>query len=177
MTRTDFNELVKQLSRKLYGYAFRILRSQEEAEDAVQEVFIKLWKIGEKLKEYNSIDALATTMIKNYCIDQIRKGKRSLQEEYKKEEYKNISSPSPQEQMENRESNDIIHKIIDHLPEKYMVVVKLREIEGLSYEDIEAQTGQEINTLRVNLSRARKLIRDEYNKYQYERRGIEQAAR
>jgi DNA-directed RNA polymerase specialized sigma24 family protein len=57
MTRTDFNDLVMQLSRKMYGYAFRILRSREEAEDAVQEVFIKLWKIGEKLGEYTSIEA------------------------------------------------------------------------------------------------------------------------
>jgi RNA polymerase sigma-70 factor (ECF subfamily) len=177
MTRPDFNELVKQLSRKLYGYAFRILNNQEEAEDAVQEVFIKLWKMGEKLEEYKSIDALATTMIKNYCIDQIRRRKRSFQEEYKNEEYKNFSAPSPQEQMETRESDDIIHNIIEHLPQKYMSIIKLREIEGLSYEEIEAQTGQEINTLRVNLSRARKLIRDEYNKYQYERRGIEQATR
>jgi RNA polymerase sigma-70 factor, ECF subfamily len=65
MSRTDFNDLVHQLNRKLYGYAFRILRNQEEAEDAVQEVFIKLWKMNEKLSEYNSIDALATTMTKN----------------------------------------------------------------------------------------------------------------
>ena len=75
MTRTDFNDLIQQLSRKLYGFAFRILRNQEEAEDAVQEIFIKLWKMGQKLDEYNSIDALATTMTKNYCIDQIRKQK------------------------------------------------------------------------------------------------------
>ena len=75
MTRTDFNDLVRQQNRKLYGYAFRILRNQEEAEDAVQEVFIKLWNLGNKLDSYNSIGALATTMIKNFCIDQIRKKK------------------------------------------------------------------------------------------------------
>ena len=49
MTRDDFNDLVRQLSRNLYGFAFRILRNQEEAEDAVQEVFIKLWNMGENL--------------------------------------------------------------------------------------------------------------------------------
>ena len=66
MTRADFNDLVRQLNRNLYGYAFRILRNQEEAEDAVQEVFIKLWKLGDKLNDYNSIGALAITMIKNF---------------------------------------------------------------------------------------------------------------
>ena len=78
MTRKDFDHLVQQQSRKLYGFAFRILRNQEEAEDVVQEIFIKLWKMGEKLDEYKSIDALATAMTKNYCIDLLRKQKHSF---------------------------------------------------------------------------------------------------
>ena len=77
MTRTDFNHLIQRQSRKLYGFAFRILRNQEEAEDVVQEIFIKLWKMGEKLDEYKSIDALAITMTKNYCIDLLRKQKHT----------------------------------------------------------------------------------------------------
>ena len=49
MTRDDFNEYIRQNSRKLYGNAFRILLNQAEAEDAVQEIFIKLWNIRDKL--------------------------------------------------------------------------------------------------------------------------------
>ena len=79
--------------------------------------------------------------------------------------------------MESRESDDIIHKIIDNLPDTYKVVIRLREIDGFSYEEIAEKTNQNINTLRVTLSRARKFIRDEFNKYQYERRGIKQVAR
>lgn len=177
MTRTDFNDLVQQLSRKLYGYAFRLLRNQEETEDAVQEIFIKLWNMREKLNEYNSIDALATTMTKNYCIDQLRRQKHNYKGEQNNQDYNNIASPSPHEQMESRESNDIIHNIIDQLPDIYKDMIKLRDIEGLSYEEIAEKTDQNINTLRVTLSRARRFIRDEYNKYQYERRGIKQVDR
>ncbi|MDO9339247.1 MAG: RNA polymerase sigma factor [Bacteroidales bacterium] len=177
MTRSDFNDLVRQLNRKLFGYAFRILQNQEEAEDAVQEIFIKLWKMQEKLNEYNSIDALATTMTKNYCIDQLRKQKHIYQGEHNRQDYQNITSPSPHEQMESREAIEILHNIIDHLPHIYMVIIRLRDIEGLSYEEIVEKTDQNINTLRVTLSRARRFIRDEYNKYQYERRGIKQIAR
>jgi RNA polymerase sigma factor (sigma-70 family) len=72
MIGTEFSELVHQLGRRLYGYAFRILRNQEEAEDAIQEVFIKLWKKKDSLKEYSCIDAMAVTMTKNYCIKIIR---------------------------------------------------------------------------------------------------------
>jgi RNA polymerase sigma-70 factor (ECF subfamily) len=177
MSRTDFNELVQQLSRKLYGYAFRILRNQEEAEDAVQEVFIKLWKMKEKLVDYSSISALATTMTKNYCIDQIRKQKKIYHEESASNIYGQMTTSSPHEQMEIIESTDIIYKIIDRLPDIYKSMIRLRDIEGFSYEEIAEKTDQNINTLRVTLSRARRIIRDEYNKYQNERRRVEQTDR
>jgi RNA polymerase sigma-70 factor (ECF subfamily) len=177
MTRADFNDLVRQLNRNLYGYAFRILRNQEEAEDAVQEVFIKLWKLGDKLNDYNSIGALAITMIKNFCIDQLRKRKHQNQEEHERQDINNGDSASPFEIMESRESADILHNIINNLPDIYKNVIQLREIDGLSYEEIAGKTENNINTLRVTLSRARKMIRDEFNKYQYERRGIKEIDR
>ncbi len=168
MTRERFNEYVLQQSRKLYGYAFRILRNQEESEDAVQEIFIKLWKMGGKLDNYSSIDALATTMIKNYCIDQIRKHKHSINDESEINDYEYKTSPSPHDQMENAESDAIVHKIIGDLDEKYRTLIELRDIEGLSYEEIAEKTGQNINSLRVTISRARGFIREEYKKYNNE---------
>jgi RNA polymerase sigma-70 factor (ECF subfamily) len=173
MTRTEFDHLIQQQSRKLYGYAFRILRNQEEAEDVVQEIFIKLWKMGEKLDEYRSIDALATSMTKNYCIDLLRKHKHDYTGDININDFQNFTSPSPQEQMENSEAGEILYRIIAGLPEIYRVVINLRDIEGISYEEIAEKTNQNVNTLRVTLSRARKIIRDEYIKFQYERRGIE----
>lgn len=177
MTRTDFNELVHKLSRKLYGCAFRFLRNQEDSEDAVQEVFVKLWKLKEKLAGYNSIDALATTMIKNYCIDQIRKQKNNDRLEDSKEFGIQFMTPSPYEQMEIIESHAIIYNIIENMPCNYKDIIKLRDIEGFSFEEIAEQTSQNINTIRVTLSRARRLVRDEYNKFQYEHRGIKQLNR
>ena len=177
MTRTDFEILVRQLNRKLYGFAFRILSRQEEAEDAVQEVFIKLWNMGDKLDTYNSIDALATTMIKNHCIDMVRKQKRSIEETFKGNESVFSTEMTPHEQMEQKESEEVIYTIIERLPGAFREIIIHKEIDGLSYEEIAEKTGQNVNTLRVSLSRARKLIRDDYNKYQYEQRRINQAAR
>jgi RNA polymerase sigma factor (sigma-70 family) len=177
MTRADFNDLVRQLNHNLYGYAFRILRNQEEAEDAVQEVFIKLWNLGAKIDEYNSIGALAVTMTKNICIDLLRKKKHIVQEEYEGLDFKAPDISSPYELLESRESEDILYHIINQLPEIYKEVIELREIEGLTYEEIADKTKQNINTLRVNLSRARKMIREEFNKYQYERRGTKEVNR
>lgn len=177
MTRVEFNEVVRLLNRRLYIYAFRILRHKEEAEDAVQEIFIKLWKMGDKLKEYKSMEALATTMVKNFCIDQLRKRKAANPEELNNANSFDLTTMSPHEEMEEKESGRILNNIIGNLPFSYKSVIELRDIEGFSYEEIAEMTGQNINTLRVNLSRARGFIREEYNKYHDENRGIKQAAR
>jgi len=177
MTREKFNKYIYQQSRKLYTIAFRILHNKEEAEDAVQEIFIKLWNMREKLDTYNSIEALTTTMIKNHCIDQIRKLKH-ITTDIPDDHYQFIDSPpTPYEEMEIKESDIIIKTIIDKLPEKFRSLIIMKEIEDCSYEEIAEKTDQNINNLRVNLSRARKLIRNEYNKHQNERRGIKKLDR
>jgi RNA polymerase sigma-70 factor (ECF subfamily) len=167
MTREEFNNYVRLMSRKLYGFAFRILRNQEESEDAVQEVFIKMWNMGKKLDEYASIDALATTMTKNYCIDQLRKQKHLFQGN---PETDPETAASPLELMERLESGNIIQSIIARMPDTYREMISLKDIDALSYEEIAVKTGQNINTLRVTLSRARALLREEYKKHFNEKR-------
>jgi RNA polymerase sigma-70 factor (ECF subfamily) len=171
MTKTDFNNLVITLGRKLYGYAYRILRDKEGSEDAVQEVFVKLWKMNMKLDEYVSVEALAVTMVKNYCIDQIRKQKYIEPADSNSFSLYQDTEPSPQDKLERNETSAFMHRIINDLPEIYREVIQLRDIEELSYEEIAEKTGQNINTLRVNLSRARKSVRDEFNKQSNEFRG------
>ena len=173
MSRNDFEDLVRQLSRKLYGFAFRILRNQEEAEDAVQEVFIKLWKMKEKLPEYESLDALSITMTKNYCIDLIRKQKHMTRDDQYKHEQIVTGAATPYEEVIQKETGSILRTIISQLPDNFRELITLKEIDGLSYEEMAVKTGQNINTLRVNIARARKLVRDEFNMYQYERRRTE----
>lgn len=165
MTKTDFNNLVVSIGRKLYRYAYRILRDKEGSEDAVQEVFVKLWKINTKLEEYESVEALAVTMIKNYSIDQLRKQKYIEPADSNAFSLYHDTEPSPQDKLEISETSAIMHRIINDLPEIYREIIQLRDIEEQSYEEIAEKTGQNINTLRVNLSRARKSVRDEFKKY------------
>lgn len=171
MTKTDFNNLVITIGRKLYGYAYRILREKEGSEDAVQEVFVKLWKMNMKLDEYESVEALAVTMVKNFCIDQLRKRKFVDPSDSSSFSLYHDTEPSPLEKLENSETTSIMNRIINGLPETYREIIQMRDIEELSYEEIAGKTGQNINTLRVNLSRARKTVRDEFNKQSNEFRG------
>jgi len=171
MTKTDFNNLVISLSRKLYGYAYRILREKEGSEDAVQEVFVRLWKMNARLEEIESVEALAVTMVKNFCIDQLRKKKFIEPSDESSFATFHDQEPTPQDKLEISETAAIILGIINDLPEVYREVIQLRDIEELSYEEIAEKTGMNINTLRVNLSRARKSVRDEFKKQGNEFRG------
>jgi RNA polymerase sigma-70 factor (ECF subfamily) len=149
-------------------YAFRFVKNREEAEDAVQEVFVRLWNMGKKLDSINSVEALAFTMTKNYCIDLLRKQKHSsLTDDLSLDKW---SESTPHEIIEQAESGIIIRQIIDELPELYRTIINLHEIDGLSYEEISVKTGQNINSLRVIISRARSTIRDKYKSYFNEKR-------
>ncbi len=165
-----------QQSRKLYALAWRILNHREEAEDAVQEVFIRIWKMGEKVREYDSVEALAATMLKNHCIDLLRSRKRRISGEAVLQAVPVPSDPSPSDILEGKESGEIIGMLIGQLPENGRQALNMRELEGLTYEEIAERTGQNVNALRVTVSRARKWLRDEYNRYHYEQKGTEQAS-
>lgn len=88
-----------------------------------------------------------------------------------------IDEPLPDEMMERTETAQMLYAIIKGLPEAYREIITLKEIDGLSYDEIAIIKDQNVNTLRVNLSRARRMIRDEFKKKKYEYTGNKQAAR
>ena len=168
MTRADFNTIISKMSKMLYGYAYRILENQQEAEDAVQETFLKLWKMKEKLESYESIEALSKAMLKNHCIDQIRRRKNTGYESVSGDQYLTASDATPQELLERAETALILNKIIDQLPVLQREMINLRDIQDLSYDEISERSGQSVNNIRVILSRARKSVREEYRRQRYE---------
>jgi RNA polymerase sigma-70 factor (ECF subfamily) len=177
MTRNAFNDIIHNYYRRLYIIAFRILRNQQEAEDVVQEVFIKMWKMKDKLDQYDDAGALAITITRNNCIDQLRKWKHIDSEKDAASIVNLEPSPSPYEQMVNAETSSVLNKIIEDLPANFRNIVRLREIDGFSYEEIALKTKTNINSLRVTVSRARSMIRDKYIRYTNETGGAQKAVR
>ncbi len=176
MTRADFNNLVVRMSRKLYAQAYHILENQTGSEDIVQDVFTKLWKMNASLDKYESVDALAVTMTKNLCLDQLRRQKFTERGNESSFNMIRNEESSPLDTLVRNETLAIIGNIIENLPELYREVIRLKDIDGFSYEEIAQKTMMNINTLRVNLSRARKMVREEYIKYSYEQRGNKAAS-
>ena len=72
MTQSEFLNIVTPFKDKLYRLSKRLLVSHEEAQDATQEVMIKLWNQKSKMADYKNVEAFSMTLTKNYCLDRLR---------------------------------------------------------------------------------------------------------
>ena len=158
MQQKEFITMVSPFKDKIFRLAKRLLISTEEAEDATQEVMVKLWTKNEMLSELRSMEAMAMTMTKNYCLDQL-KSKRAGNLTLVHNNYTD-SQASLQQKMEDVDSWSWVEKIINDLPEQQKLIIQMRDIEQYEFEDIAKTLGMSEATIRVTLSRARKTIRE-----------------
>jgi len=170
MDHGEFQNRIYPLKDKLFRFAKRIVDHTEEAEDIVQEVFIRLWNRRDKLDEYRSVEALAMVTTKNLCLDRI-KARRYPVENF--EDHRRFLENMPGETPADH--SDVIHGIhraMKLLPDVQQIILHLRDIEGYEYEEIAEIVEMNENAIRVALSRARKRIRElltKTNIYEYQR--------
>lgn len=162
MKQSDFLKTVMPFKDKVFRVAKRLLVSTEEAEDATQELYFKLWKNKSKLKDYKSVEAFAMTMTKNYCFDRL-KSKQSSNLKLIHSNYQDKETPL-QRRMELNDSVSLVHKLIENLPEQQKLVIQLRDIEEYEFDEISEMLGIQPTAVRVTLSRARKTIREQLTK-------------
>lgn len=167
MNSAEFKSRVVTLSPKLYLMAIRLLKHEEEARDAVQDVMVRLWKIRKQLGSHPNPSGFACLTMRNHCLDLLRKTEPSRTNETNITE---VAIPTnDHDRIEEREIIEIIGKIIACLPEKQREIVLMRDIDGLEFDEIEVITGLRKELIRVTLSRARKSIREQLEKvYNYE---------
>ncbi|MDC0007179.1 sigma-70 family RNA polymerase sigma factor, partial [Winogradskyella sp.] len=123
MKQADFVSLVVPFKDKVFRLAKRLLVSREEAEDATQEILLKLWKHKEKIGQYNNVEAFSMTMTKNFCLDRL-KSKQAQNLKIVHSNYTDNNS-SLQQQLEARDSMDWVSKIMEDLPEQQKIIVQL----------------------------------------------------
>lgn len=159
MQQTEFLHTVMPFKDKLFRLAKRLLVSREEAEDATQEVLMKLWNNKNRMKEYKNVEAFAVTMTKNYCLDRLKsKQAGNLKLVHSNYTDENVSLQS---NLEARDSLNWMSKIMDELPEQQRMVLQLRDIEQYEFNEIEEMLSMKPTAVRVTLSRARKAVRAE----------------
>jgi RNA polymerase sigma-70 factor (ECF subfamily) len=159
MNQAEFLNIVVPFKDKIFRLAKRLLISREEAEDATQEVLIKLWKNKEQIQNYKNVEAFSMTMTKNFCLDKL-KSKHAQNLKIVHSNYKDENT-SLQKQVELNDSISWVGKIIESLPEQQKMVIQLRDIEQYDLEEIAKMLEMNNTAVRVTLSRARKTIREQ----------------
>ncbi len=162
MNQAEFLNIVVPFKDKIFRLAKRLLVSKEEAEDATQEVLLKLWRNKEKIQEYKNVEAFSMTMTKNFCLDKL-KSKHAQNLKIVHSNYKDEKT-SLQKQVELNDSIDWVAKIIEDLPEQQKLVIQLRDIEQYDFDEIAKMLDMNNTAVRVALSRARKTIREKLTK-------------
>jgi len=159
MKQSEFLNIVLPFKDKVFRLAKRLLVSTEEAEDATQELFFKLWRNKNKIKDYKNIEAFAMTMTKNYCYDRLKSKQASnltlVHSNYKEKE------TSLDKQVEYRDSVNQVHELIEKLPEQQKIIIQLRDVEQYDFDEICKMVQMKPTAVRVALSRARKTIREQ----------------
>jgi len=158
MTQSEFLNVVMPFKDKLYRLAKRLLVSAEEAEDATQEILMKLWAKNSKIGGYKNVEAFAMTMTKNFCLDRLK----SKQSGNLKLVHSNYSddSESLQRTVEARDSVNWVEKIMEDLPQQQKMVLQLRDVEQYEFDEIAELLEMKPTAIRVTLSRARKTVRE-----------------
>ena len=165
MKQKEFLNTILPCKNTLYRLAKRLLVSSDEAEDAVQEVFLKLWKGRDKINNYRSPEAFAITVTKNYCLDRL-KSKQASNLKIVHSNYKN--NENIERTIEGNEGVELVTKIMETLPEKQKMIMQLRDIEQFEFAEISQMLEINETTIRVALSRARKVVREQLIKqYNY----------
>ncbi|MCL1932708.1 MAG: RNA polymerase sigma factor [Candidatus Azobacteroides sp.] len=158
MEQAQFKKEVLPLRERLILYAERLLENKSDAEDIIQEVFFKLWSMRDELSNYKSVDALSITMTKHLCLNRLKANKRE------REDLNGIvlmdDNLSPDEQLEQKDSVTQVIRIIDRLPGLQQAILRMKHIEGLEIDEIAALTGSAPEAVRMNLSRARKKVKE-----------------
>lgn len=160
-----FEELFQKYHKKLYAFLFHLLHSKEDAEEIVQEAFIKIWEKREDFVEGYSFDSFLFTIAKNAFLNQNRKKVNRRVFEDHLDFVEEISSEKTDDYVIFQETREIINTIINGLPPKRKEIFLLRRIEGLSRNEIAEKLGISIITVDSQLTKANYYLKDQLKKY------------
>ncbi len=161
MDTETFKKVFLPYHQKLYRVAYRIVQDASNAEDIVQDTFIKLWNKRDELDSIDNTEGFAIIILRNTCLDYLRKTKNDYHTSYEADIPESVSLSA---QIELRDNAQYVKNLINKLPEQQRQVLMLKHWDGYSDEEIEGMTGLSPGNIRVILSRARKTIKEQYSK-------------
>ena len=157
MTYEQFCDIYLPLTDGLYRVAYYVLESEQDAKDAVQDLFIKLWDSRDTLDNVHNPMGYSIRLLKNLCIDRIRKESRLARADLTDEIAADDTADGPQAAKEQAER---LMRAIRKLPARQREVLEMKQLRGMSNEQISQKTGMSNLAVRVMISRARAKIKE-----------------
>jgi len=172
--RFALERLIKEEQNNIYAMIYYLKKDEDEISDIMQDILIKLSKKIPQLMNPNNFKTWLNQIIINSYYDYLRKNKRkpdsvTLNSDDDSTPFEIPDySENPQNKVLNNELDYVIKTSIENLPMHYKIPITLREIQGLSYDEISAITKTTIGTVKSRIARARNIIKNEINKYSKE---------
>ena len=158
MNQEQFKNTVFVHKDKFFRFARRIVVSEDEANDVVQDVLMKLWDKRNELQAIDNIEAYGMRMVNNQCLSRLRK-------EEVRDKFRNTNRSGDSNEFDLEEIKPIILNLINQLPEKQRKVIHLRDVEEYELKEISLMLEMDDTAVRVNLTRARQKIKDQLNTF------------
>jgi RNA polymerase sigma-70 factor (ECF subfamily) len=156
-----FTQTILPFKDKLFRFACRLLGDATEAEDVVQETLIKLWNAREKFDEIQNPEAWCIRVARNLAIDRLRSTQHKSTSALPDGKEWQDTSANPYQQTERSSVVELVKKLMNRLPPNQKMVMQLRDLEGMTYEEISKTLEISMEQVKVNLHRARKTIREQ----------------
>ncbi len=161
MQEISFRNDILPLKDKLFRLALRITMDRAEAEDVVQDTMLRVWNKRDEWHQYESIEAYCLVVARNLAIDRSRRMDTQTVE-LTSEMEEEAEASTPYDRLAEKEKLNIIHRLINELPEKQRTIMQLRDIEGKSYKEIAEVLHLTEEQVKVNLFRARQKVKQQY---------------
>ena len=167
MTRSEFEHIAERLRQKVLKVGLQFFGSQDDAEDAAQETMEQLWRYCEQIDANRNIEALAIRVAKNCCVNLYRKIHNSQFIIHNSEQtifnsqfsiFNSQSEASPQEELEAKDTERMLEEALDLLKPRERQLFEMRQLEGLSIDEISSETGIPKPSITAMVSAARKKV-------------------
>lgn len=174
-TTGTFNELFSLYRTPLLGYAFSYLKSREDAEDVVQDVFVRIWDMIERVELEGNLKSLLFISTRNQCISVLRSRIFRDSKDSRRQDSGTLQAKidlialeySTLEAIEFEELHQQIMNILDDLPEDQRQFFLQNRLEGMQYSDIARNSGISIKTVEKKMSAALRVFRHKLKDYQF----------
>ena len=167
MTRSEFEHIAERLRQKVLKVGLQFFGSQDDAEDAAQETMEQLWRYCEQIDASRNSEALAIRVAKNCCVNLYRKIHNSQFIIHNSEQtifnsqfsiFNSQSEASPQEELEAKDTERMLEEALDLLKPRERQLFEMRQLEGLSIDEISSETGIPKPSITAMVSAARRKV-------------------